>query len=89
VLVVAQARREEEMTAMESQAEGEARLEVLIGHLADLLAPAREFVGELQIRSNAASTTRGVLRHLTDLTGSLWRRLGDIREEARQLRQQQ
>jgi hypothetical protein len=74
---------------VEGQAEREARLEALIGHLADLLAPARELVGELQLRSNASPATREQVRHLIDLTGSLWRRLGDIREEARQLRQQQ
>ena len=71
---------------MDVATDREVRLELLIGHLADLLTPSRELVNELQLRSNASHVTRGELAFLRQLTGSLWERLGAIREEASQLR---
>ena len=61
------------------------RLELLIGHLADLLTPARELVTTLRLRSNASHTSREELRHLVDLSGSIWERLDAIRKDASQL----
>ena len=68
--------------------EATVRLELLIGHLSDQLAPARRLVGELQLRANASHATREQLRHLSDITGSIWEHLGAILEEASQMRQQ-
>jgi hypothetical protein len=57
------------------------RLELLVGHLSDLLSPARELTGALRLKANASVTTRGQLDHLIGLSGSIWERLGAIREE--------
>jgi hypothetical protein len=62
------------------------RLELLIGHLADQLAPARELVDTLRLRSNASTITSGHLDHLCWAAGALCDRLGAIREEVGQLR---
>ncbi len=69
--------------------EASVRLELLIGHLSDQLAPARKLVDELQLRVNASHATREQVRHLSDIAGSIWEHLTAIREEASQLRQQQ
>lgn len=66
--------------------ERETRLELLIGHLSDLLAPSRDLVEALQLRSNASALSRGHLDHLVELAGSIWMRLGEIRDEAKSLR---
>jgi hypothetical protein len=63
------------------------RLELLVGHLADLLTPARELVSNLKLRSNAAHTTRSDLAVLNELAGTIWERLGDIRDEIKALKQ--
>jgi hypothetical protein len=58
------------------------RLELLIGHLSDLLSPARELVSGLRLQSNASVTTRAKLDGLTDLVGSVWDMLQAIKKEA-------
>ena len=57
------------------------RLELLVGHLSDLLGPAHEIAGALRLQANASVTTRAQLDHLLGLSGSIWERLGAIREE--------
>jgi hypothetical protein len=64
----------------------EIRLEMLVGYLADQMHPIRELVDALRLQSNASHTTRSKLEHLLQLAGSMWERLGDIREEARLIR---
>ena len=59
---------------------------MLVGHLSDMLTPAREIVGALRLHSNASVTTRGKLDHLVGLTGALWEELGRIREEVAGIR---
>jgi hypothetical protein len=66
----------------------EARLELLVGHLADMLHPARELVATLRLRANASAITRGELEHLTDLAGTTWQSLGQIRTEAKSIRRE-
>lgn len=71
---------------MTPETEQTARLEMLIGHLSDVLHPATELVKTLRLQSNASVTTRGKLDHLIDLTGSIWETLGQCRDEARAMR---
>ena len=61
------------------------RLEMLVGHLADQLTPARGLVTTLRLRSKS-TMTRGDLQHLIDMTGSLWMTLNRIKEEATAIR---
>ena len=77
------------MDGRPSTSEATVRLELLIGHLSDQLAPARKLVDELKLRANASHTTRLQLEHLSDIAGSIWEHLSAIREEAIQLRQRQ
>jgi hypothetical protein len=63
------------------------RREMMLGHLFDVLMPARELVDALRLQSNASVTTRSKLEHLGELAGSIWEHLGIIREEARHIRQ--
>jgi hypothetical protein len=62
------------------------RLELLIGHLSDVLRPARALIEQLQLRANASVTTRSELEHLCDVTGSIWTTLDQIHAEIRNLR---
>jgi hypothetical protein len=71
---------EGEMT-MDEYTERLIRLELLIGHLSDILSPASELVSGLRLQSNASVTTRGKLDGLTDLVGSVWNMLQAIKEE--------
>jgi hypothetical protein len=57
------------------------RLELLIGHLADILTPARDLVGELRLRANASTVTRGELEHLSYFANDIWMKLDSIREQ--------
>jgi hypothetical protein len=68
------------------QDKAEVRLELLIGHLADLLTPARQLVGELKARANASTVTRGHLDRLGSMTAVIWEQLGSIAEEAKVIR---
>jgi hypothetical protein len=63
------------------------RLELLVGHLADLLTPARELISQLRLRSNASHARRSKLAHLGELVGDLWERLGLIAEEIKDLKE--
>jgi hypothetical protein len=53
-------------------------LEMLVGHLSDLLSPARDLITQLRLKSNASVTTRGELEHLNDGAGSNWERLARL-----------
>jgi hypothetical protein len=57
----------------------EMKLELLIGHLFDVLAPTRELVEALRLRDNASATTRAQLDTLIDLTNAVYSVLRDIR----------
>jgi hypothetical protein len=62
------------------------RLEMLIGHLSDMLSPAKALVRELRLQSNASVTTRGKLDHLNDLVGSLWEHFQTIEQEVKTIK---
>lgn len=62
------------------------RLELLVGHFADLLAPARELVARLRLRTNASLATRSDLALLNELSGAIWERLGMITEGLERLK---
>jgi hypothetical protein len=62
----------------------EMRLEMLIGHLADQLPKVSEL--KIVLRSNASAATRNDLANIHDVLGSLWSRIGAIREEAAAIR---
>jgi hypothetical protein len=59
----------------------EARLEMLIGHLADALGPIRKTAEAFRLQSNASVVTRRRLEHLIDVTNHAWSILNDIRRE--------
>jgi hypothetical protein len=61
------------------------RLELLIGHLADALAPARTLIKALRLQANASVTTRTQLEALLDQAGALYQVLRDIRAAFKQL----
>ena len=58
-----------------------------VGQLSDLLSPTRELVGALRLQANASATTRSKLDHLLEMNGSIWERLGAIREEIAGIRE--
>ncbi len=62
------------------------RLELLVGHLADLLTPALELILQLRLLTNAGHTTRSELALLNEFTGDIWTRLGIIRDEIEALK---
>lgn len=64
----------------------EVRLELVVGALADLLAPARSLTTQLKLRANASAATRSDLDHLIELAGSIWERQDAIRSDINQLR---
>jgi hypothetical protein len=64
------------------------RMEMLVGHLSDMLRPTRELAKAFCLQSNASVTTRGKLEHLIDLSGALWEELGRIREEVELIHRQ-
>jgi len=77
----------EEQTPIDhSQLDPIIRLELLVGHLSDLLSPARELISQLQLRANASSQRRSDLALLRELTGNIWRQLDVIRDEIKELR---
>jgi hypothetical protein len=63
-----------------------ARLEMLIGHLSDVLQPSSELIKSLRLRSQAV-TTRRDLEYLIQLSGGIFGELGKIRDEMGRLRE--
>jgi hypothetical protein len=59
------------------------RLEMLIGHLSDQLAPADALMKGLRLQSNASTTTRGKLDLLFAYVGDLHAQLRIIAGEAK------
>jgi hypothetical protein len=77
-------RSEEQIMSTEQTA----RLELLIGHVSDVLQPARTLVEQLQLRANASTTTRGELEFLKQISGGIFEQLAAIRDEAAALANQ-
>jgi hypothetical protein len=62
----------------------EVRLELLVGDLAEMLAPVREMVAAIRLLANASVTTRSKLELLLDLTDTVWRTFHRIQQDAKE-----
>jgi hypothetical protein len=62
------------------------RLEMLVGRLSELLAPADELIAGLRLKSNASAVTRGQIDHLVGMTGLMWEELRKLREQVAQVK---
>jgi hypothetical protein len=69
--------------------ERQARLELLVGQLSDILSSAKDLVGVLRLQANASTTTRGKLETLNGLAGLVWEMLGRVEQEVKAINHQE
>jgi hypothetical protein len=62
------------------------RLELLVGHLSDLLEPAQQLMSELRLRANASHASRSDLEFLIQQHGAIWQHLVIILDEVKEIR---
>ena len=63
----------------------EARLEILVGHVSNVLIPAQQLIEGLKLRSNASVTTYRELQYLCPFTNCVYAKLRDLTDETKTL----